>query len=755
MKYVSRFAGIVLLCASVHPSHVYGQQPEPTRTSAAGGASLNSDHAPRRPRIGIALGGGSARGFAHIGVLRWFHEHHVPIDVVAGTSMGGLVGGAFASGMTPAELAAMIDDTDWDQMFGASPYRYKSIRRKQDARDYPARLELHLRRGVDLPSALNDGQQVDLLLAGIGARYAGLPSFDALPTPFRAVAFDLQSYRRVVLGRGSLPEAMRATMSIPGVFPPVGDSGEVLVDGGVVDNVPVDAVRAMGADVIIAVDVQPERDSLPVAFSAFSAINRTVGASMRANTRAAVERADIVIRPRLQGYGSLDWRRADEIAEVGYRGAEAMADALLPLAVDDATWAAYERARRERRRSATPRIAALRIVGADPSDERTIRRAVERYAGRPLDPAGVARAIEGLGGLDRYETITWDLAPRGDVFDLVVLAREQADAPPILMSTINVRNQTRDDFSFQVAARFLAYDVPFAHSELRVDGALGTDPSFGAELRQNVPRSGLFAALGGEAAWTRTNFTDDDVTIAQYVERRVFGQFDVGIAPRNSLELRVGARLSHLDIERRIGGPELPELSGAQSELIFRGVFDNQNHPIVPSAGQRVVATSRYLLDAPDSDDPLIARSNDGLTQAEIEGSSFWSWNERARRVFVVAGAGSSFGTTPLITDQFVLGLPFRLDAYAPGERRGDNYGALTAGYLQRIARLPDFLGGPVLAGGWLEGGSAFDRWDDASVVVQAGAGLITETLVGPFMLSYSAGAGEHRFFLGFGRLFR
>ena len=157
--------------------------------------------------MGVAFGGGSARGFAHVGALRWFEEHHVPIDVVAGTIMGGLVVGAFASGMSSKELADLLARTDWDQMFGASAYRYKSIQRKEDARADPSPLELQLRHGVGLPAALNNGQQVDLLLASIAARYASLASFDSLPTPFRCVAFDLPT---------SMPRRPESTVSRPG-----------------------------------------------------------------------------------------------------------------------------------------------------------------------------------------------------------------------------------------------------------------------------------------------------------------------------------------------------------------------------------------------------------------------------------------------------------------------------------------------------------------------------------------------------------
>src|SRR6187200_388051 len=155
--------------------------------------------APGRPRVGVAFGGGSARGLAHVGILRWFEEHHIPIDRAAGTSMGGLIGGAYASGMSAAEIAHLLATTDWDAMFGSSSFRFKNIRRKQDARAYPSRIEFGLKRGLTPPVALNNGQQVDFLLTRIGGSYLQLQSFDDLPTPFRCLAVDLVTAQSVVL----------------------------------------------------------------------------------------------------------------------------------------------------------------------------------------------------------------------------------------------------------------------------------------------------------------------------------------------------------------------------------------------------------------------------------------------------------------------------------------------------------------------------------------------------------------------------
>lgn len=275
---------------------------------------------PTRSVVGVAFGGGSARGIAHIGVIQWFEEHHIPIDVVAGTSMGGLVGGAFATGMSAAELRTLIASTDWDVMFGSTSFPHKNLRRKEDARSYPSRLEFGLKGGVVAPTALNDGQQVDLLLARIAAPYFALERFDDLPTPFRVVAVDLRAGERVVLEAGPLATAMRATMSLPGVFPPVERDGRVLVDGGALDNIQADVVRDWGADVVIAVDVG-HAPSETVDYSMFGLMGRTVDAMMKAGTRTALAHANLIVAIDVQGFGSLDWRRFDELIARGYEAA--------------------------------------------------------------------------------------------------------------------------------------------------------------------------------------------------------------------------------------------------------------------------------------------------------------------------------------------------------------------------------------------------------------------------------------------------
>src|SRR5262245_5562749 len=209
-----------------------------------------------RARIGLVLSGGGMRGLAHIGVLDWLEKNRIPVDYVAGTSMGGVIGGFYATGMTPLEIRRLITDLDWNKLLTGPPtYDELTIRRKEDKRTYPALLEFGFRGGLRMPRAVNSGHYIGLTIDRITLPYGTIHSFNELPIPFMCVATDMLAAQAVVLKDGSLGQALRATMAMPGVFAPVEIGQRVLADGGLVNNVPSDVIRQMGADVIIAVNV--------------------------------------------------------------------------------------------------------------------------------------------------------------------------------------------------------------------------------------------------------------------------------------------------------------------------------------------------------------------------------------------------------------------------------------------------------------------------------------------------------------------
>ena len=448
-------------------------QPSPPAEARARGVGQAG-----RPTVGVAFGGGSARGIAHAGVIRWMEEHRIPVDVAAGTSMGGLVGGAFASGMDAKELHAFITGLNWDQLFGASTFEHKNIRRKADARAYPARLEFGLRGGIVPPTALNSGEYVELLLGRIAGPYFEIEDFDDLPTPFRTVAVDLLSAQPVVMRRGSLADAMRATMSLPLIFPPVEADGQVLIDGGTMNNIPADVVKSMGADRVVAINVGDLTDREGVAYTMFGVAGDTIDAMMRASTRRALVSADVVINVPLEEYGSLDWRRAADLIEEGYRAAEAMREQLLPLAVSEAEFEKWRSGRQARRRTELPQPAFIQLEGFGASDSKRLEVMLARHVGVPLNITAVERDLAAVTGLDRYETVTWRMtrdAARG--YGLRVLGRVKTYAPPFFMLGVNLENTTSNDFRITLTGRYLAFDLVGSGSELRLDGSLGSNPT--------------------------------------------------------------------------------------------------------------------------------------------------------------------------------------------------------------------------------------------------------------------------------------
>ncbi len=714
-------------------------------------------HPAGRQTVGVAFGGGSARGIAHVGVIRWLEEHRIPIDAAAGTSMGGLIGGAYASGMEAAELKAFIMALDWDQLFGASSFAYKNIRRKADARAYPSRLEFGLKGGIVPPAALNNGESVELLLGRIAAPYWGIKDFDELPTPFRTVAVDLLSAQPVVMRSGSLADAMRATMSLPLIFPPTEVDGQILIDGGTMNNVPADVVKAMGADKVVAINVGDLDDREGLSYTMFGVAGNTIDAMMRASTRRALAAADVIVHVPLDEYGSLDWRRAADLMDEGYKAAESMREQLLPLAVSEADFEKWRRERLARRKTELPAPAFLELEGFADSDQKRLKALLAYHVGKPVDVAAIEKDIAMIAGLDRYQTVTWRLVEEtGRGIGLGVRGRVKPNAPPFMMLGVNLENTTSSDFRIALTARYLGYDVIGSGSELRIDGTLGSDPAVAAELYRPIGPTPLFIAPYAGVGTETFNLIDDDAVIARYKQtvNRLGLNLGVNLGARS--DLRLGAYVGHTSASIEVGDPGFPELNGKETgaELVWR--VDRQDSPVVPSGGLRSEVRLSHIFNTPDlkvADQTFTFDSS--LTQLSATANNFWSFGPRGR-VFLYGGLGTSFDSTPLPTHEFALGTPFRLGAYDLGEVSGAHYYVVTAGYLRRVGRLPDFMGGPVYFGGWLENGDAFDKWDLAGMKSNGGTGLVMDTLIGPVVLAGSwSWDGRWRTYLAIGRTFR
>src|SRR5271165_3372323 len=322
---------VVFLCSLVSPICSRGQELAPAATTSTPA---------HRPRIGLALSGGGALGLAEIGVIQWLEQNHIPVDRIAGTSMGSIVAAMYATGMSSAEIQKFAEGVDWDEaMLPESAYRELSFRRKQDRREYQIESALGLKHGLNGPNGFNAGYSIGLLLDRITFPVSGIASFDDLPIPFRCVATDMLSGDRIVLHDGSLATAVRASMAIPGVFTPVEMKGRVLADGGMVENIPVEVVREMDADTVIAVDLQLPPGKPEQLESLTGVLSRALSVMILQNERRSLASANATITVETGNFSTTDYDRLPDLVRLGYQSTASQAAALLPFAIkDDTDW---------------------------------------------------------------------------------------------------------------------------------------------------------------------------------------------------------------------------------------------------------------------------------------------------------------------------------------------------------------------------------------------------------------------------------
>src|SRR6266481_810438 len=472
---------VLLLFSVCRAQEAPASQSSPSVPSST--ATLEQAQPKPRLKIGVALEGGGALGLAHVGVLQWFEDHHIPIDYLAGTSMGGLIGGLYATGKAPKELQDIVEQQSWDIIIGGkTPYQDLSFRRKEDNRDYPTFIQFGLKNGLSLPAGLNAGHQISLLIDRETLPYANLKSFDDLPIPYRCVATDLVSGKEVVFKDGSLPQAMRATMSIPGLFNPVRRDNQVLVDGGLVGNLPTDVVRAMGAEVVIAIHLEVAPAKPDEIQSLFSVLGRSVDVIVRENEIRGLAGADLVVSVDLHEFSSLDYGKSRAIIDVGRKATEAKARVLEPFALNDNDWQTYLQARGSRRRSAIPIPQFIRVEGTDPDAARHIEAFLQPLVGKPLDTTTLDGLLTRLTGIGKFDAIGYREINDGVRTGLLIEVHEKSYAPPLLQFASEVDGSETADVSFTQAARLTLMDVAGYRSEWRTDLLFGNTYGISTEL---------------------------------------------------------------------------------------------------------------------------------------------------------------------------------------------------------------------------------------------------------------------------------
>jgi NTE family protein len=701
----------------------------------------------RRPKIGLALSGGGARGFAHIGVLKWFEEHRIPVDYLVGTSMGGLVGGMYAIGKSPEEMQDLVGSLDWDDLLRGSPsFQQLSYRRKEDRLFIPGPITLGLRRGINLPGGINAGMEIGLVFDQLALPYDNVGSFDNLPIPFRCVATDMVAAEPVILKEGSLSRSLRATMSIPGMFTLVEIDGKTLADGGILNNIPTDVVKQMGADIIIAVDIGTPLGDKESLNSLFGALRQTSGVATMENVRRNLRLADLLISPDLEKYTLLDFNASAAIIELGYRGAEQKALLLRSFSLSESEWQQHLAQRRARVLTEVPVPAFVKVEGAGSRAAQSIAIRLERFEGQPIDQQLLGSELREVWGTGRFETLSYEWINENGEPGLLIRAREKTYGPPFLDLGLLINNSSTDDTEVNLLGRLTIYDAGRANAEWRTDFSLGTRMMVGTEYFRPLGESRFFVAPNASYDNLQRNFFESGEKVAEYNQKSAQIGVDLGYSLSRRTQMRLGYSIGHFKGERTVGDPLLPDLSGTQSAATFQWDYYGQNSPQFPTRGLLFRSSASWFFESPGA--------SGGFPQVEARAIYAHPLNEREILFFNGAG-GTTFTKVASPFQKFTLGGLFRLGGYGRGEFRGDHYLFGEVGYLRRLSRLPSYLGGSVFAGGWYDGGSAFDDINLAKYNMSGTGGMLIETRLGPIFLGGSwAEGGRGKLYFALGRIF-
>jgi NTE family protein len=700
-----------------------------------------------RPRIGLVLSGGGALGVAHVGVLQELEAMHVPVDVVAGTSMGAIVGGLYAAGYSPADLEALVESLDWNDLLIDRPDRRRMpFRRKVDDLTYLTRYEFGFSGGrLRMPSGFIAGQRLGVALEILSLRAAGITEFDHLPLPFRAVATDLDTGEMVVLARGDLATAMRASMAVPGVFSPVEVNGRLLADGGLVRNLPVDVARAMGADIVIAVDLGEPLAAGRRPDSIASVIQRTAGMLTRLNVETSLRDADIVIRPQVSAFGLLEFGRAREIVPRGREAARAVAQELAVFAVGPDEWEAHLAC--QRRGTSTLRVRQVSVDPGPGQPPALVSRLVRTRPGRPLDLAVLQGDLERLYDVGEFETVDFHLEPMGDEWGVAIAAHPKPWGPNFLRFGLALSSDLEGTSDFNALADFTMTRLNRYGAEFKTWAQLGVSPSIGGEFYQPLESSRtLFGAVQVQGGQLKEQVPVGGETVQYRISLRR-AQVALGAQLGRFGEVRLGVRRDETEgVPTSSHGSDAPRFNRTDGGLVADLTIDQFDNANFPRHGVLAFVEAYETRAALGAETPY--RRLDLQTYAAA------TWRRHTVLGFVRATSALG-GALPPGQDARLGGL-FNLSGLPPGELAGSYGGVAGLIYLYRFGQLPT-LGG-MYAGFSLEAGNLWARSRDATLddlrhSYSLAVGL--DTALGPVYLAHGVTTGgKDSFYLLVGRTF-
>ncbi len=701
-----------------------------------------------RPSIGLALGGGGAPAMSEIGVLQWFEEHHIPVDMIAGTSMGCMVSALYASGKSIDQLKVVMNDDVFNSVFRfQSSYQSRSFRRREDSRDLPNALTIGLRHRVSFRNSLLTDQGLNEFLDREFLRYGDRTDFNAMPIPLRCLATDLNDARTVTFARGSLPDAVRASVSLPGIYRPFEMNGHEFVDGGVLENLPTQTIHAMHADVVLAVSLPLSPVGKGDLDSIVGVLQRSFAVAIEADERRSRDLANVVIEPDISGFGAADYLKIVDLAKRGYAAAESQKARLLPYAVSDAQWADYLARRAARVHGPAGTILHIRVKAPNQGVASAVESKFNPLVGQPVNTTTLDRLLDEVRSDGRYDadySVAYE-TPQGashtdNSASIQVTVADKKIGPPFLLVGANVEAQTGGVTRATLEGILLDQDLGGYGSELRTHVKAGFLTELNSEYYRALPR--FVSSAGGRLFLApRIDLLREPFYIyrnqIRTAERQLEtggGGLDLGWSNKRSAEVRLGWEMSGNRWQSVVGSDGQPDISGAMQRVRLQFIYDNEDRALVPQFGLHSVTRVGYLYDTIGSPSaPEITTNNTFAHQV-------------GKNLFVMGGqAGTLFNRNVAEPFRFTLGGPLRLSASAIDEYRGTDYYLLQPSFLRRIASLPAPLGQSIYLGASYEAGQMYAPGLPTITRQNVLFGVVAETPLGIITLAPAIGDGGHR----------
>ena len=704
-----------------------------------------------RPKIGLVLSGGGARGFAHIGVLKVLEENNVPVDYIVGTSMGSIVGALYAIGLTPEEIEHGVRNIAWDKVFDDFAYRhYKNFRRKSDDFSF---FNIHrvgiTSDGLQLSPGLIEGQQIELALDRLGYPGFHIDDYDNFRIPYRAVATDIETGDPVIISNGNIARAMRASMSIPGALPPIKIDGKLLVDGGIANNIPVDVAREMGADIVIVVDISAPladqeniRSTLDITGQLTTIMTRRI-ANKQLET---LTEDDILIVPGEKEIGSSDFLKYPELIKEGERSANENLNKLRKLSLSFEDYSEYIAALPVVAKK-SPVIDFIEIHNNTALRDEVFKVRIHQKLGEPLDIPQLERDLSYIYGLDYSSSVVYSLEERDGKTGLMVYVRDRSWASSYLQFGLSIKSESELGSLTNFDVAYTKHDLNSLAGEFRATAGLGTEPEISMEIYQPL-RAQLdyfaTAKIGLKTTVFPTVINNQIENIKRF--ERQYLNLSAGKLFRQTTELRLGYYRSDGHTATISGVDSAFEMGDFEEGFLYARLFhDSLDNLSFPNTG--LFSGIEYL----SSKEELGADSDYDQLRLILSGADTYQRYSVFSRLILE----TTIDENAPYNAYFRRGGFLELSGTMERELAGQHFGLLEAAFYRRIGDIT-FL--PIYTGFSLEAGNTWNALDDINkdtTIVGGSIFIGADSFLGPVYFAIGAtDQGDRALYFNLGQTF-